>query len=323
MKTAFLLVVFAFSAGILGAPASRPATRPVPAIQIIPQPDDQAAFTRDGVEIARYHFAKTLNRPFLFPIIGPAGRSLTRMGHPRDPESHSHHNSFWVSHHDVDGISFWEDKGKGRIVHQRIDRYEDEGSESAAILSTNHWVRTQDGKVLMVEHRRTQITLLPDSELFITLDLQLEAPPMATEPVKLGKTPFGLVGVRMAKTVGVNDGGGSLRSSEGSIGEKAIFWKPARWCDYSGPITNAAIEGLTLMDHPANPNHPTAFHVRADGWMGTSLTLNEAKSIDPGKPLHLRYGLYVHNGLPTIEELEKVWSAFAKTTPTDLTPRKK
>src|SRR5258706_10505284 len=50
--------------------------KPIPRLQILPQPDDQAAFVRDDTEIARYHFAPTLRRPYIFPLIGPAGRSL-------------------------------------------------------------------------------------------------------------------------------------------------------------------------------------------------------------------------------------------------------
>lgn len=324
LRLTAILTVLLGATTAFAAPTSRPATQPVPALQIIPQPDNQAAFTRDGVEIARYHFGKSLNRPFLFPIIGPSGRSLTRMGHPRDPESHSHHNSIWISHNDVNGVSFWGDSGKGKIVHQRIDAYEDEGGDVAAIRSTNHWINTADAnKVLLVERRRTQFQLLPDSELLLTIDLQFETPPKSNEPVTFGKTPFGLVGVRMAKTIGVHDGGGVIRNSEGGVGEKPIFWKPARWCDYSGPITNQAIEGITLMDHPSNPNHPTGFHVRGDGWMGTSLTLDAPRKVEPGKPLRLRYGFYIHNGQPSLAELNKVWETFAKTTPPDLTPKKK
>src|SRR5687767_14142396 len=53
--------------------------KPVPKLQILPQPYDQAAFVRDDAEVARYHFGPTLRRPFVFPLVGPSGRSLTRM----------------------------------------------------------------------------------------------------------------------------------------------------------------------------------------------------------------------------------------------------
>ena len=35
----------------------------------------------------------------------------------------------------------------------------------------------------------------------------------------------------------------------------------------SGPIAPEVIEGITLMDHPSNLNHPSVFHVRGDGWV--------------------------------------------------------
>jgi hypothetical protein len=305
--------------------AVRADPKPVPPLQVLPQPQHQAAFMRGDVEIARYHFGPELRRPFVFPVVGPAGRSLTRMGHPRDPQGHSHHNSVWVTHHSVNGVAFWNDGGKGRIVHQRLEQYEDLG-EVSWVTATNHWVDESAGaaaaanKVLMVERRRTTVQLLPKDEWLLIIDLQLEAP--KDRPVTLGKTPFGLVGVRMAKTIGVNDGGGEIRNSDGKSGEKEIFWKPARWCDYSGPIREGVVEGITLMDHPANPNHPTVFHVRGDGWMGASLTHEAERVIEPGKPLRLRYGLYVHAGKPAVDELEKRWGEFAKAPLPDLNAKK-
>ncbi len=95
--------------------------------------------------------------------------------------------------------------------------------------------------------------------------------------------------------------------------EAGCFRKPARWVDYSGPITREAIEGITLMDHPMNLNHPVPFHVRDDGWMGAALTFSGAHRIEPGSPLRLRYGLYVHRGQPEPAAINREWEAFAKT----------
>lgn len=280
----------------------------VPRLQIIPQPYDQVSFQRDGAEIARYHFGRQLRRPFVFPVVGPSARSLTRMGHPRDPESHSHHNSVWVSHHSVNGVSFWDDRAKGRIIHQRVEKLEDEGGDVAAVVTTNHWVNEADGKVLIRERRRSEARLLGGGEWMLLIDLRLEP---AAGPVTLGKTPFGLLGVRMAKTIGVNDGGGRIRNSEGGVDEQQALWKRAKWVDYSGPVAADAVEGVTLMDHPSNPNHPTWFHVRNDGWMGASLTYDADLTLDAGKPLDLRYGLFVHAGAPASEQIEQRWKEFA------------
>lgn len=291
--------------------------KPVPAVQAIPLPDHQISFQRQGQEIARYDFDPALRRPFVFPVIGPSGRSLTRMGHPRDPESHSHHNSVWISHNDVNGVNFWSDRERGRIVHQRIERLEDSDA-GAEVLTVNHWVE-DDGKTLLEERRLTRVQPLAAKEWWLIIDLQLAA---TTAPVTLGKTPFGLIGVRMAKTIGVNDGGGLIRNSAEGVNEAGVFWKPARWVDYSGPIASRVSEGVTLMDHPANPNHPSVFHVRNDGWMGASLTFYGPRIVSPGQPLRLRYALYVHTGMPKTRLIERRWEEFSRMPLPDLAPKK-
>jgi hypothetical protein len=278
----------------------RAAAGEVPRMQGIPLPNQEISFQRDAEEIAKYHFGPDLRRPFVFPIIGPSGRSLTRMGHPHDPESHSHHNSIWISHNDVNGISFWDDRAKGKIVHRRTVRFEDT-MDAAAVFTENAWMASNH--VLMLERRLTRAEVLPENEWLLTVSVELQ--PIGHE-VTFGKTPFGLVGVRMAKTIGVNDGGGRILNSEGDINEAGVFWKKARWVDYSGPITASAIEGITLMDHPSNPNHPTTFHVRNDGWMGTSLTFDRALTVQTNQPLKLNYGFYVHSHPTT----NKIWRAF-------------
>jgi hypothetical protein len=296
-----------------------PDARPVPRMQVIPLPDLQAAILRDGRELTRYHFGPTLRRPFLYPVAGPSGRSLTRMGHPHDPESHSHHNSVWVAHNDVGGDDFWGDRGPGRIVHRRIVRYAD-GDDEASIVAQNDWIGRGD-RVLLREGRGIAARPLPDGQWLMLLDLQLEA---AQGSVTLGATPFGPIGVRMAKTIGVADGGGLIRNSEGNVNETGpfgAFRKRARWVDYSGPITPDAAEGITLLDHPSNPHHPASFHVRNDGWMGASLTLEGPITIAPGRPLRLRYGLFVHAGVPTPGAIDALWAEFAKTSLEDLPTR--
>ncbi len=290
----------------------------VPEMQAIPLPYDQVSFQRGGIEIARYHFGKDLRRPFVYPLIGPAGHSLTRMGHPQDPHGHRHHNSAWITHHDVNGQSFWGDANAGQIIHQRVEKLEDSDS-AAAVTTINHWVSTNN-QVLMIETRRTSVVALPKKEWLLLIDLKLE--PKGKEVV-FGKTSFGPMSVRMAKTIGVKDGDGVMRNSEGGVNEKEIFWKPAKWVDYSGSITAKAKEGITLMDHPINPGHPCKWHVRDDGWMGAALSFDGPLTIPVGKPLRLRYALYVHDGVPNLKKLEEQWAAFSGLPLADLGPKKK
>ncbi len=219
-RTGLLLLVL--SAAIC-APAARGqevlgGAKPVPRVQVIPEPYGQASIQLLGEEFSRYHFGGELLRPFLYPLRGPSGRSHTRMGHPHDPNGHSHHNSVWISHHDVNGIDFWGDHGGGRIVHRRVIEYAD-GDSTAAIAVANDWL-DPEGRTLLHELRRMEFRMAAEGEWLLVLDLQLK--PAAGE-VTFGKTPFGLLGVRLAKTIGVRDGGGAIRDSEGRRDEAEVF----------------------------------------------------------------------------------------------------
>jgi hypothetical protein len=249
------------------------------------------------------------------------------MGHPHDPLTHSHHNSVWVTHNLLNEIDFWGDyaKKQGRIVNVEVSRegYEDT-DEFASMRMVNHWINEADKSVQLIEVRRTEIRPLEGAKSwFMLIDLEMSPPKGKT--ATFGATGFGLVAVRMAKSIGVHDGGGRILNSEGQLNEAEVFRKPARWCDYSGRITNDAdgFGGITLMNHPMNPHNPTAFHVRDDGWMGCCLSLDTPVEIAVGQKLRLRYGLWVHDGVPTKEESEAHWKRFTELPLADLNPPKK
>ena len=291
------------------------ASRPVPRMQALRLPHHEISFRRNGVELTRFHFDPQDKCPFLYPVNGPSGRSLTRMGHPHDPVTQSHDNSLWLTHHDVNGVSFWEDRGPAQIRCERVEHFED-GDESAMATVANFWSTTN--KTLLRERRRMTVKSLPRDEWMLVPDIRREK---QNEAVTLGNTSIGLVAVRMARSLGVNDGGGMIRNSEGGVNEAGVFWKRARWVDYSGAVTSNAVEGITLFDHPANPNHPSCFHVRNDGWMGAALTFDAARLIETNKPRQLRYALYVHSGLSTPGDLNERWAEFGKAALPDLTGR--
>lgn len=77
-------------------------------------------------------------------------------------------------------------------------------------------------------------------------------------------------------------------------------------------MTETADEGITLLDHPQNLHHPVEFHVRNDGWMGAATTFRAPVTVEAGKPLHLKYGLFIHSQLRERQELEDAWRRFAE-----------
>ncbi len=277
-----------------------------PQVQVVPLPAHQFGFEVGGVEAARYHYGPSYHRPFVFPLVGPAGRPVTRLTHPHDPDGHGHHLSVWVAHQDVNGTNFWEN-GEARIVHDGVIKIVD-GDKVGSLTVRNQW-QDRAGLALVTEERMVALHALPDGERYLDLTIRLSP---ADGPVTFGKTAFGFVGVRVAKTMSVNDGGGTLRNSEGGVGEKEVFWKPARWVDYTGRVVPETKNGIALFDHPSNPRHPVRFHVRNDGWMGPSFCNEGGFVLDEGDTLTLRYRLYVHGPDATSETIETHWDTWAE-----------
>jgi hypothetical protein len=300
------ILLFALAlAPALGIAAEPSRRKPPPRVQARPEPRSGVSFLVDDRLVLGLDGGTGMRRPFLHPVLGPAGLPLTRMGHPHDPVAHSHHNSIWIAHNDVDGTSFWSDQG-GTIEVVRVTRFED-ADDHAAVEFATAW-RTPAGAVLLRENRRVRLSTMAADVWRIDVESELHA---AERPVTLGATPFGFLAVRVAKSMGVTDGGGRILNSEGGVDEAGCFRRPARWVDYTGPVTATLDEGITLMDHPDNLHHPVEFHVRDDGWMGAATTFRAAHAIQPGAALRLRHGLLVHGGATTAEAIDAEWRRFA------------
>ncbi|HOZ48427.1 MAG TPA: PmoA family protein [Candidatus Hydrogenedentes bacterium] len=283
-----------------------------PRVCAVPLPHQEVAFEVENVEVARYHYGGDTSKPYLYPFIGPAGRSLLRLGHPHDPDGHRHHLGVWVAHKSVNGHSFWEEDTGSRIAHERIEAMED-GGDAASLIAHNTWL-SADGKSLLNERRTTTLHNLGSVET--CLDITIELSP-AEGDVILDKTPFGFLGVRVAKTMSTNDGGGAIRNSQGDINEEQVLWKRARWVDYTGPVAPGTDNGIALFDHPDNPRFPTYFHVRGDGWMGASFCYEDPYTIKTGDTLVLRYRLLAHGQGPqaAADRIEGYWQRWAKEKP--------
>jgi hypothetical protein len=285
-----------------------------PRAMIVPQPDDQVSFQVDGREWLRYHYGDQTPKPYVYPVMGPAGVPVTRLTHPHDPFTHNHHLSLWIGHENVGGVSFWGQlRNPARIAFDRIKKIDDGDQASLTILA--QWLDGEK-KPLLLDERIWTLSPRYDtvgSSGFgeYTLDLELKLTPVAPT-LTLGRTNFGLVAVRVAKMMGTLDGGGTIRNSEGQRNEKELMpHRRARWCDYSGRPAPGVVNGVTLMDHPSNPNHPTYFHVRGDGWMGSSFTFESDCVIAREKPLVLKYRFYIHAGEGDPKALDAEWKRWA------------
>jgi len=145
-------ILFLTSATI--ALAQLPTAKPIPRVQAVPLPHHITSFQLGGRELTAMHFDPQDMRPFCYPIRASRDVSLTRMGHPHDPLTHSHHNSVWVTHNMVNDLDFWGDyaKKQGRILNVEMSRegYEDT-DEFASMRMVNHWISEADKSVQLTK----------------------------------------------------------------------------------------------------------------------------------------------------------------------------
>lgn len=267
--------------------------KPIPRCEVVPLPNHEVSFRVDGTERTRWHYGEQYPRPFFYPLNGPSGVTLTRMGHPGAPD-HDHHRSVWFAHFKVLGIDFWGDGRNDAFIRQlqwlAYDDADDEGRMAVRI----GWFDGHDPAELLVQE--LAVAVRDDGAGGTLLETHSRFVPRA-DSLEFQKTNFGFQAVRVARSLSGFFGGGTITNSEGQVGEKAIFGQPARWMDYSGNIRTQAepvVEGITFLDHPQNPGQPTRWHVREDGWMGASPCMTEGIVTTREKPLELRYLLHAH-----------------------------
>lgn len=225
-------------------------------VQAVPSGEEGVSF-----QLTRYRTGREAFRPYLFPVVGPSVRWLTRMGHPHDPHGHRHHYSVWLGCAQVNGMDFWTDESGNRQVPRRCVEFGD-GAQQAWCVAEIGWV-TAEGQCVLHERRKIAVFFPPNQPApgeptisdFWWLDITSELK-AAEGAVTLGPTPFGLLGVRVAKPLTVRDGGGQILNANGQINEEQAFAQPATWCDYSGWVDKDVWEGIAVFDHPDNFGHP-------------------------------------------------------------------
>jgi hypothetical protein len=287
----------------------------IPRCEVIPIPDHQASFRIDGVERIRWNFGTTYPRPFFYPLIGPSGSPLTRMGHP-GASNHDHHQSIWFAHNKVLGIDFWGFSSQAQIRQLEWLAYQD-GDREAAMGAKLAWYDGHEPKELLVQELIAIVRPADAGETL--LEIQTSFVPTSST-LEFGQTNFGFFAVRVAKGIAAHFGGGQLTSSEGATGEPAVFGKTARWMDYSGHVAavqnqtrSTVVEGITYFDHASNPSYPSAWHVREDGWMCASPCMQKAIVTSRERPLKLRYLLHAHAGSLNPARANEIADKFNKS----------
>jgi hypothetical protein len=285
---------------------------------------DRLVVSLDGQPFAEYVFANT-SRPYCYPIYGPGQLSMTRnwpmKETPGESRDHPHHKGLWFTHGAVNGIDFWsEQKGAGKVLHDRFSAIKPGGSVGT-IKSANRWV-ADDGSVICTDERTLQFQRDPKrtTSRIIDFEILIRA---SHGPLTFGDTKEGTMAIRIAESMRLSGGLGKGRivNSRG-LRDKETWGKRAEWCDYYGPVDGKTV-GVAIFDHPANPRHPTWWHVRDYGLFAANPfgqhdfeklqnpSAGDLK-VENGSSIRFKYRFFFHEGDELQGEVAAAWREFIR-----------
>ena len=254
-------------------------------------------------QFGTYHYDSQVARPFLWPLLGPGQKGVTR-GYPMveiegEEHDHPHHRSLWSAYGEVNGGDNWsEERNHASTRHLAFD-WKDEGPVYAGFAAQNTWYAF-DKSPLLNEMRTLRLYNAGPDVRLLDYGVHLMA---AYRDVTFGDTKEGgILSVRVASSMdGVR--GGVIENAVGEKGESQCWGKKADWCDYSGDVEGEQL-GIAIFNHPGNSNGQPRWHVRDYGLMGTNPFATEA--FNDGKPtpflmekggrLNFRYRVLLHRG---------------------------
>lgn len=254
-------------------------------------------------------------KPFLFPLVGPTGKAMTR-SYPMekaegDDVDHPHHESFWFTHGRVNGVDFWTVK-KGTIRETGREVVAS-GPVLGRLKTTDDWIGPDGVKVC--EDERVLTAYDAKGLRILDFEVTLKA---TVGPVVLGETKEGSFGVRVASSMDVDKKtGGKIRNAEGL--EDADAWgKPSSWVDYSGPIAGETL-GIAILNHPTSFRYPTTWHVRTYGLFAANPFGGPEFKVDgyaehrlaKDESIRLAYRVILHKGDATATDLPRRFALYA------------
>jgi len=284
----------------------------------------------DGKPFTTFFIGQDAPKPYLHPLRAATGTVVTR-GYPiqevaGESKDHPHHRGLWFTHGDVNGVDFWANEPsqksdkRGAVVLKKLNAATS-GKQSGLIDATFEWVDPK-GTPVLTEERKMTFYSQPDMRT-IDFDITLRAVHQAV----FGDTKEGTFAIRLAagleekapKSLPDPPRTGKMVSSEGAEGESQVWGKRAPWVDYSGELEGEKV-GIAILDHSANPKHPTYWHARSYGLFAANIfgehdfyndkSRNGSVTLTPGETLRFRYRVLIHPGDFKSAEIAKKYKKY-------------
>ncbi|MFN7343824.1 MAG: PmoA family protein, partial [bacterium] len=284
----------------------------------------------DGKLFAEYVVYKA-NKPYLWPIIGPTGKEMTRSypmkDVPGEKQDHPHHRGLNFGHESIAGYDTWAElatfgkspktservKHLGAIKHKSFSKID--GGATAVLTALSDYVDAA-GKVTSTEERTLTFRVEGDTRI-IDVDIDLIA--SEGDIVVDDKKDAGLsIRVPHSMSVDAKEGGVIINAN----GDKdADAWgKRATWCDFNGPV-DGEHHGIAMLNHPSSFRHPTPWHARTYGlFTANPFGLSSLKvqpetgavTLKQDERIKLRHRFIFHKGDEKAGKIAEAFEKYAK-----------
>lgn len=300
------------------------------AITVDKTPLGGAVVKVDGQLFAEY-VVDQANKPYLWPIIGPTGRQMTRAYPMKNVEGerqdHPHHRGLNFGHEGIGGFDTWAEtatfaenpKYAERLKHLgsiKLREFKElKGGDTGVIVALSDYLDI-NGKKIIEEERRMTFMALPDRRI-IDVDIDLIA---SEGDVRVDDKKDSGLSIRVPHSMCVDaKQGGTIINSEGN--RDADAWgKRAKWCDFNGPVEGEHL-GIAMLNHPSSFRHPTPWHARTYGLFtanpfGLSQLKLQAESaafdLKKGDRISLRHRFIFHKGDEKAARIEEAFAEYVK-----------
>lgn len=292
-----------------------------------------------GEPIAEYVVDRG-NKPFLWRILGPTGKSMTRSfpmaDLPGETTDHVHQRGLTFAHQGVNGFDTWAEDATYRDTPHasKLDKvgairhrgYRTLAGGSTAVIHAHNQFVDSANTPLLEEERRMTFSFAPGRRM-IDVDIDLIAAP---GPIELADMKDAGLLIRVPDSMAVDRGlGGTIVNSNGER-DGAAWSRHAAWVDYHGPVEGEHL-GIAILNHPTSFRHPTAWHVRTYGlFCANPFGLKQmnpaaesgAVTLQAGERLSLRHRFVFHVGDEQQAGIAAAYEAYAAEKPTPLTAKR-
>jgi hypothetical protein len=266
----------------------------------------ELAAARTGPVLWRYVYGGK-PKPFFHPICTPAGHNIALF----EPHDHVWHRGLWFTIKFVNEENFWEEHAPYGVQRTLLPPDVTHDDDRVTLSSVQCWIRPDQESVVIDEQRR--MTYVPLAASAYALDLVFTLTPRVD--VVLDRTPFegwgGYGGLCFRGSR--NWGPTRLLFSDGSTSDRPTPVVSA-WCDLSGPLDGGVDQsgGIAMFDHSDNIRHPVPWYggTGPGHYFNAAFLFNEPLALQSGTTMTLRYRVYVHDGVPDVDHLEREYRRY-------------